>query len=158
MAVSIPVVTLGGDVTEVWADAVAAAVAEVQQLALMDEAAVPITAAGWANYGGGYPNLQVRRFGPLVIMVGMIRNNTGVAVAPPTAQLALVPVGFRPRAIGSGAPLGGGLLVGCPMSSPSPGTGRVQVGSDGALSVGATSGSGSIVSGGWVSCQLVWSV
>ena len=156
MAVNVPVVIFGEDVTEVWTDAVAAAVDEAQMLAYMGHAAVPITAAGWANYGGGYPHLQVRRFGPLVMLNGMIRNNTGAAVAVPTAQLAAIPAGFLPRDVGSGAPLGGIIMSGVTLSTPAPGTGRLQISASGSLSIGASSGSGAIISGGWVSCQSVW--
>jgi hypothetical protein len=47
---------------------------------------------GWTHYGGGFSNVQYRKFGDLVIMRGLARTTS----ATPYSQVGYLPAGFRP--------------------------------------------------------------
>ena len=93
-----------------WNDALRAALAEVN--ATPSSRAAMTLASGWVNYAGSWADCQVIRWGNLVVSVGLIKNNTGAAVTPVANYLiATIPVGYRPRAVGSVAPLGGRIIT-----------------------------------------------
>jgi len=61
-----------------------------------NEVAVTI-ASGWANFGGGFLPLNVRKFGSFGVVSGLVFNNSGVTTNYPST-MGTLPIGYQPAA------------------------------------------------------------
>lgn len=130
-----------------WVEALKAALADVNALSVT-RAAITLTAS-WTAYGSSWSTPQVSRWGRVVIANGLAKT-----VAAQTAPITIgtVPVGFRPRAVGSVAPLGGRILT-TQFSGTSVGY-RVDFLDNGSVVMQA--GPATIAIGGYLSLSAVW--
>jgi hypothetical protein len=168
MAVTVPSVVIGDDITKTWADAVVDAIAEIQALTkISGPAAIAMNDAYWRSWGGSesvgaaHADPQVMRFGRLVIMTGLAQNISGSAIAytsSPANLIGVVPIGFRPRVVGSVAPLGGIIMTTQEASLTDPRNARIQISGNGNINFGAApGGSGNtIANNGFLSLQAAW--
>lgn len=156
MATEVPAVAVGDTLSDAWADIVQTAMIEVRTSARkMGPAACTINLSGWANYGGLYADAQVVRIGDFVILEGLVRNNSGAAAALPISSFATIPSGYRPRPVGSGAPLGGAVMTST-YGSFANGTARLDVSASGTLSIGTSTGAVTLPNGGFLTLQGMW--
>ena len=150
---TVPYVRALEGVDPTWNDALRAALAEVN--ATPSSRAAMTFPAGWVNYGG-WAECQVIRWGNLVVSAGLIKNNTGAAVTPVANYLiATIPVGYRPRDVGSVAPLGGRIIT--TQFSQTAALYRIDFLPTGAVYLDPTTPT-PIPNGGYMSLNAMWAV
>jgi hypothetical protein len=132
-----------------WNDALRTALSEVH--ALTGRAAITLTAS-WDPWLLTWAEPQVFRWGKLVVMVGLIKNVSGVSITPPHT-LGTIPVGYRPRS--GGSPFGGTIIT--TQFSGTSETYRVDINTSGTVDV-ELNGSPAIVNGQYLSLQAMWQV